>query len=120
LKATDEEKEETHKESSDKKHRTTAPSVDVDNGGDGECDVEDILNGCGDERAATTGDAGRFEDEDDVVPAHLISTCLDGSYVKTRIIMFMPVSWDHICKEHPRKTRRPMPGARRSAYDLAP
>jgi hypothetical protein len=45
LDAADEEHPEAHEESSDKQHRATAPFVDVDDGGDGECDVKDILDG---------------------------------------------------------------------------
>jgi hypothetical protein len=45
LDAADEEHPEAHEESPDKQHRTTTPFVNVDDGGDGERHVKDILDG---------------------------------------------------------------------------
>ena len=69
LEATDEEEPEAHEEGTGEEHGTTTPLVDVDDSGDREHDVEDVLDGVGDEVTATTSETGTLEDVDDVVPA---------------------------------------------------
>ena len=68
LQPADEEEPEAHEERADEQHGATAPLVDVDDGGDGERDVEHVLDGVGDEVAAAAREAGTLEDVDDVVP----------------------------------------------------
>ena len=68
LQTTDEEEPEAHQESAGEEHRTATPLVDVDDRGDGEGNVEDILDRVGDEVAAATSETRALEDVDDVVP----------------------------------------------------
>ena len=68
LQTTDEEEPEAHEEGTGEEHGTTTPLVDVDDSGDREHDVEDVLDGVGDEVTAATGETGTLEYVDDIVP----------------------------------------------------
>jgi hypothetical protein len=95
LETPDEEEEEAHEEGADEKHWATAPAVDIDDGRDGERDVEDILDGGGDKVAAAAGETGTLEDVDDVVPVkmyHQPRFLWVPKTNETDIMMFMPVS----------------------------
>ena len=69
LETADEEEEERHEEGAGDEHRAASPAVDVDDGGDREDDIEDILHRVGDQVRAATGETSALEDVDDVVPA---------------------------------------------------
>jgi hypothetical protein len=68
LKTTDKEEEESHSSRATEEERTTAPFVDVDDRWDGHGDVEDVLDGGGDQVGAGAGDACTFKDVDNIVP----------------------------------------------------
>lgn len=67
LEAADEEEEDAEEGEADDHHRAAAPLVDVDDGGDGEGDIEDVLHARGDEVATAAGEARALEDVGDVV-----------------------------------------------------
>jgi hypothetical protein len=67
--STDQEQPEGHECKTDEEHGTTTPFVDVDDGRDGQGDVESVLDGGGLEVGFGAGDTGSLEDVDDVVPA---------------------------------------------------
>jgi len=76
LESTDEAEPETHEERTDEEHRTTSPSVDIDDGGDGEYDVEDVLDGVGDKVTTATCETCTFEDIYNVVHHNIHSAKL--------------------------------------------
>ena len=69
LQTTDEEEPERHERSTREQERAPAPAVDVQDGGDGHGDVEDVLQGVGDQVGAAARETCALEHVDDVVPA---------------------------------------------------
>jgi hypothetical protein len=94
-----------HEGGADEERPASTPSVDEDEGKDGHEDVDDVLDGGGDEvggagqtcHAEDVGDVynRRLEDQDEQVPGWKI--LMDIQYIMT----FMPVSWDQICVKTP-------------------
>ena len=68
LEAANEEEPEAHQESASEEHRTATPLVDVDDGGNGQDHVENILHRVRNEVTAATGETGTLEYVDDIVP----------------------------------------------------
>jgi hypothetical protein len=70
LEATDKEEESAHAGEATNEHRTAAPSVNVQDSWDRECDVKYVVDRGRDEVGAATLEAGCLEDEDNVVPRY--------------------------------------------------
>lgn len=67
LQTADQHQKEAHETETTQQERATTPLVDPEDGGDGESDVENVVDGVGDEVDPATGETGTFEDVDDVV-----------------------------------------------------
>ncbi len=68
LQTADDLKPEAHEQGTGEEHATTTPAVNVDDGGNGECYVEDVLDRRRDEVTAAAGKTSTLADVDDVVP----------------------------------------------------
>lgn len=67
MKTTNKREPEAHEEGANDEHGTTTPSVNIDDSGNSEGDIKDVLYRVGNEIRTATSKAGTLEDVDNVV-----------------------------------------------------